>query len=49
MPDQCLKHWPLKDDEFAGLIGQDIFAVIERRKPERQKLVAIDQGLLVGR
>jgi len=46
---QRLQGWPLKDDEFPGLIGQNVFVVIERCEAKRQKLVAIDQGLLVSR
>jgi hypothetical protein len=46
---QRLQGCPLKDDEFAGLIGQNVIVVIERRKPKGQKLVAIDQGVLESR
>ena len=46
MTNQRLQGWPLEDDEFASLIGQNVFVVIERRKPKGQKLVAVGQGLL---
>ena len=49
MTHQRLQGRPLKDDEFASLIGQNVFVVIERRKPKGQKLVAIDQWLLESR
>jgi len=30
MPHHRFQRLPLKDDEFASLIGQNVFAVIER-------------------